>query len=54
MVLEGSSELLPPQDEELDVLDIFGLSPQTHRLACQAKMRPGVATLRVRAVDDDL
>jgi ferredoxin len=52
-VLEGMGELLPPQDDELDVLDIFGLSPDTHRLACQAKMRPGLATLRVRAIEDD-
>jgi 2Fe-2S ferredoxin len=54
MVLDGAAELLPPNDEELDVLDIFGLSPETHRLACQAQMRPGLATLRVRPVDDDL
>jgi 2Fe-2S ferredoxin len=51
-VLEGAAELLPPEDEELDVLEIFA-SPPTHRLACQAKMRAGLATLRVRPVDDD-
>jgi hypothetical protein len=45
---------LPAEDEELDVLDIFGLSPETHRLACQVRMRPGLATLRVRAVDTGL
>jgi hypothetical protein len=35
------------------VLDIFALSPPRHRLACQAKMKPGLATLRVRALDDE-
>jgi 2Fe-2S ferredoxin len=51
-VLEGASELLPAADEELDVLDIFATPPPAHRLACQAKMKPGLATLRVRPVDD--
>jgi ferredoxin len=53
-ILEGASELLPPADDELDVLDIFSLEPPKHRLACQAKMKPGLATLRVRAVDDEI
>src|SRR5438128_592222 len=53
-VLEGASELTAPEDDELDVLDLFGLSPDNHRLACQAKMRPGTGTLRVRAVGDVL
>jgi ferredoxin len=52
-ILEGTSELLPAADDELDVLDIFGTPPPDHRLACQAKMKPGLATLRVPAVDDD-
>jgi 2Fe-2S ferredoxin len=52
-ILEGATELLPPADDELDVLDIFAMSPPRHRLACQAKMKAGLATLRVRAVDDD-
>ena len=50
-VLEGASELLPPKDDELDVLDIFAAPPNV-RLACQAKMKPGLARLRVRPVDD--
>jgi 2Fe-2S ferredoxin len=53
-IVEGESELLPPEDDELDILDIFGLSPPRHRLACQAKMKPGLATLRVRALMDEL
>ena len=52
-VLDGLSELLPAADDELDVLDVFS-SPPNHRLACQAKMKPGTATLRIRAVDPDL
>ncbi len=52
-VLEGGAELLPPADDELDVLDIFATPPPQHRLACQARMKPGLATLRVRAVDDE-
>jgi len=51
-ILEGADELLPAADDELDVLDIFATPPPRHRLACQAKMKPGLATLRVRAVDD--
>jgi 2Fe-2S ferredoxin len=50
-VLEGIDELEPPRDEELDVLDIFGDDPRKRRLACQARMRPGLATLRIRPVD---
>jgi len=51
-ILEGESELLPPADDELDVLDIFASPPPKHRLACQAKMKPGLATLRVRGARD--
>ncbi len=51
-VLEGASELTAPEDEELDVLEIFA-SPPTHRLACCAKMKSGLAVLRIRPVDDD-
>jgi len=52
-VLEGGELLLDAEDEELDVLDIFAVSPPAQRLACQAKMRPGSGTVRVRAVGDD-
>jgi 2Fe-2S ferredoxin len=53
-VLEGGAELLPPQDEELDILDIFGDDPKSRRLACQAQMRPGMGVLRIRPVPQDL
>jgi ferredoxin len=52
-VLEGADLLLPPQDDELDVLDIFMVAPPKFRLACQSQMLPGLGTLRIRAVDDE-
>jgi ferredoxin len=55
-VLEGRELLLPADDEELDVLDAFGVGPPAQRLACQAKIRPdvtGAEVLRVRPVADD-
>ncbi len=54
VILEGASELLPPADEELDVLDIFGAEGSSgQRLACCAKLRPGNALVRLRPVRDD-
>jgi len=52
-VLEGGDLLLDAEDEELDVLDIFAVAPPAQRLACQAKMRAGAGTVRIRAVGDD-
>ena len=52
VVLEGADQLTPPEDEELDLLDVFGATPDKQRLACQAKMRPGAGKLRVRPVTD--
>jgi ferredoxin len=86
-ILEGASELLPPAEDELAVLDLFEparvgsesvlpcesareparvgsesvlpcesarepvrVVAHPHRLACQAKMKPGLATLRVCAI----
>jgi ferredoxin len=51
-VLEGEAELLTPSDEELDVLDALGYEPPKFRLACSAKMRPGLGLLRVKSVDE--
>ena len=53
VLLEGADLLLPAADEELDILDVFAVTPDKHRLACQAKVRPGPGRLRVRAVEDD-
>jgi 2Fe-2S ferredoxin len=52
-VLEGADELLPANDEELDVLDIVGLVPPKHRLACQSEMKAGSGVLRIRSINDD-
>lgn len=51
-VLEGQAELLPPDDEELDVLDAIDAEPPRYRLACCAKMKPGAGIVRVRAQND--
>lgn len=45
-VKEGAELLLPAEDEELDILDMLA-APKTHRLACQAVMKPGPGRLRV-------
>lgn len=47
-VLTGGDELLPAQPAERRVLEMLGLSAEGHRLACQAQMRPGLASLRLR------
>lgn len=51
-VLEGAEALLPPEDEELDVLEAIDAAPPRFRLACCAKMKAGPATVRVRAQND--
>ncbi len=56
VILEGASELLPPEDEELDVLDIFGSDPAAatpQRLACCARLKRGDTLVRLRPVRDD-
>lgn len=52
VVLEGDEQIAPAEDEELDILEIFG-SPPHHRLACCAELRPGKASLRIRPARDD-
>lgn len=53
VLLEGGDLLLPPADEELDILDVFAVTPDRNRLACQAQLKPGPGKLRIRPVDDD-
>jgi ferredoxin len=48
-VLEGASELCDADPDEARLLAVFA-APPTHRLACRAQMKPGLATLRLRAV----
>ena len=52
VILEGGEQLEPPEDEELDLLDVFATTPDKQRLACQAQMRPGLGRLRLRAVNE--
>lgn len=52
-VLEGAEDLLPPAQDELELLDVFNQGPPYVRLTCQAKLRPGAARLRVKAIQDE-
>ena len=51
-VLEGAEHLLPPQDDELDVLDMYGEVASRVRLACQAKLGRSEVVVRFRAVEE--
>jgi 2Fe-2S ferredoxin len=54
-VVEGAEHLSDPEDEELDVLDIFGDDPKKKRLCCQARLRetaPADARVRLRALNE--
>lgn len=51
-VLEGEDALLPPEDEELDVLDAISSKPPKFRLACCAKLAPGNVRVIVRAQNE--
>jgi ferredoxin len=50
-VLEGGAALLPAADDELELLAVFDADPEQVRLACQAKLRPSVSLLRIRALE---
>jgi ferredoxin len=51
-VLEGEDSLLPPEDEELDVLEAIDSKPPRFRLGCCAKLKPGAGTVRLRAQNE--
>jgi 2Fe-2S ferredoxin len=51
-VIEGEEALLPPEDEELDVLDAICSEPPKFRLACCAKLRAGAGKVVVRAQNE--
>ncbi len=51
-VLEGGEALLPPEADELDVLEAISSAPPKFRLACCAKMKAGPGTVRVRAQNE--
>jgi 2Fe-2S ferredoxin len=50
-VVEGSEYLVPPAQDELDVLEVYDDDPARIRLACQARLRPGEVTVRLRPVE---
>jgi len=55
-VEEGGGALAGPEDDELDVLDIFGDDPGRVRLCCQLELRrdaPGDARVTLRVCDPD-
>jgi 2Fe-2S ferredoxin len=51
-VLEGADALLPPETEELDVLDAVCSMPPRFRLACCAKLKAGPGRVVVRAQNE--
>lgn len=48
-VLAGAELLEPPEEEERELLELLG-GGENHRLACQARVRPGPGLVRLRAV----
>jgi ferredoxin len=52
-VLEGGEHLLPPAEDELDLLDVFNHQPTQVRLTCQAKLGPGATLLRIKAFHEE-
>lgn len=52
-MLDGAGELLPPAQDELDLLDVFNAPPAEVRLACQARLRPGATRLYIKAFHDE-
>jgi ferredoxin len=52
VVLEGARELESHDDEELDLLEIFG-GLESQRLACCARVKAGRGLVVLRAARDD-
>ncbi len=52
-VVEGGDALSAAEIEEIEVLDIFGDSPEEVRLCCQARLLGGAATKVTLKVCDD-
>jgi 2Fe-2S ferredoxin len=51
-VIEGADALLPPEAEELDVLEAVCSAPPRFRLACCAKLKAGPGKVVVRAQNE--
>lgn len=47
-VLEGAELLEPASEREMELLELLG-EEKTHRLACQARIKPGDGLIRLRA-----
>jgi ferredoxin len=56
-VLDGAEHLVPPAEDELDLLDVFNHRPPLIRLTCQARLRPGAGAgavrVHIKAVQDE-
>ncbi|MEZ4361789.1 MAG: 2Fe-2S iron-sulfur cluster-binding protein [Kofleriaceae bacterium] len=52
-VLEGAESLLPPEADELELLDVFNHKPPGIRLTCQARLRPGAVKVHIKAFHDE-
>jgi ferredoxin len=52
IVLTGGELLELPEDDEVEVLDVFG-AELDERLACQAKIRPGPGLIQLRWIEDE-
>ena len=50
-VVQGMELLTEPEDEELDILDMFQ-APKTHRLACCAQMKAATGKIHLKAIND--
>lgn len=50
-VLEGGEGLGEPEEDELDVLEIFGDDPKRVRLCCQIRLERDVPKLTLRVCD---
>lgn len=49
-VVEGAAALAPPEEEELEVLALFGDPPEV-RLCCQLRVESGTEKVVLRVVD---
>ncbi|HMI88162.1 MAG TPA: 2Fe-2S iron-sulfur cluster-binding protein [Polyangiaceae bacterium] len=52
-VLEGLEFFEPREGAEAELLDLLG-DPPSHRLACQAKLRPEDGLIRLCIADDEI
>ncbi len=51
-VRSGSENLMPPMDQELDMLDLLPDNPPVTRLACQIRLGPEIDGMVVRLLND--